>query len=287
MELCGYCASAPTIDNSHVVPDFMGRYIKQNGPFGNLLNLWNTKPRLDIHKGPYLCQKCDNEVFSAWETAFSNGAWRRPFDKLAWTTEPAVRFLVSLVFRYALHFIETSPIPGNRSYSEYVRNMSMAALRDPSRIGRSCHLYPFVHRPITSNCSLIPGINHFLSLAVHGQSLPKEGDLPNSFLVVVPKVCFLFCDGELSTCKDNTMLNPSGLTVGGKFDPATANTDMPQFLHTVLNRAVGQGQAHQKSLGRWKNMAYGVDKLANPRKACYTAAAQDRELLLWQRANCR
>lgn len=285
--LCRYCNSAPPIRESHVVPRFMGEHIKRNSPFGHLLNTWCRKPVFDLHKGPYLCATCDNELFSSWENFFSKSIWCDPLAPNAkWSDERSIKFALSLAYRYAIHFIETSPIATHKPYSEFMRDLTRTALKDNSHVDRNIFIYPYIHRAISAECSLIHGVNHLLSLAVHAENLPQEGDLPNSMLVVVPKVIFLFCDRNLSACSDNKITNPSSLSVGAAFNATTANANMPVFISSVLNRIIGQGQAQQKQLGRWKRMAYGTDKLLNPKKICYVAQKQDQDLLDWQKSNC-
>jgi hypothetical protein len=83
------------------------------------------------------------------------------------------------------------------------------------------------------------------------------------------------------------MKAPVFLKVGTSFSPSTQNQDMPWFLSSTLNGYVGQGQGHQKGLGRWKRLAYGTDKLINPKKMCYVANRQDQALHDWQKVNCR
>ncbi len=287
MNTCNFCGNAPTIENSHVVPNFVGKYIKKNSPFGYLLNSWSSKQAFDIHKGPYLCAACDNILFSTWERNFSSTVWLDPINfRDEWGNKENILFVLSLAYRYALHFIETSPIVSNRPYSEHIRDMTKSALIDPSIVGSSVFIYPYVHRPILEECKLLPGVNHFLTLAIHGQSLPQEGDLPNSFLIVIPKVLFLICDRDLSACNDNEISYPQQINIGCAFDAQAANLDMPVFLSSVLNRCINNSQSHQKDIGKWKRLAFGADKMMNPTKACYIAQNGDRELLRWQRKNC-
>jgi hypothetical protein len=287
MSLCSYCANAPTIKKSHVVPAFFGSYIKDNSPHRFMLNTWERKPEQDLHTGPYLCALCDNKLFSSWENFFIQQVWPNLLSaKAKWTHERSLKFLVSVGYRYALHFLATSPIPAHRAYSRFVRDLTAAALRDISQIGTSLYLYPYVHRPIIKDCAFQPGVNHLLSLGVHGEALPREAGLPNAMVVMFPKILLLICDGDLRTFPGNELRSPQALLLGRPFDALHANTDMPLFLKVVLNRWIGQGQAHQKSLGRWK-LTYGVDKLRNPLKAVYIATEQDRDLLMWQRVNCR
>lgn len=264
----------------------MSKHLKKNSPFGYMLNLWSKKPEHDLHKGPYLCAKCDNEMISGWEGFFASHIWRNPLNaNNYWGTEESLNFILSLAYRYAIHFIETSPIKANRGYSKCVIKRTEGAIRDNSRIGRSLFIYPYIHQEITQDLTLLPGVNHLLSLAVHGQSLPKEGNLPNAFLVIVPKMVFLFCDQDLSMVNEESLKKPVHLEPGKSFDASSSNTDMPIFLSTIINKLVNHGQSHQKEIGRWKRLAYGADKILHPDKICYVAQNQDQSLLNWQRGN--
>jgi len=288
MALCAYCNSAPPILHSHVIPRFVGKYIKNNSPFEHMLNLWMNRSVFDLHKGPYLCAKCDNEVFSGWENHFSRTLWTDPLKKGGQLSdEVSVRFITSLAYRYTLHFLTTSPIAANSKYSEYMRDLTRNVLDDPSKAGQVLRIYPYVYRPIHQGCGLMPGVNHLLSLAVHAESLPREGHLPNAMLVIIPKMLTLFCDGDLAASHHGMAEAPVDLQVGRRFEARIANAEFPVFLKSVLNRLVAQGQSHQKQLGRWKKLAYSFDKQLNSHKMCYVANEHDRTLLKWQRDNCR
>jgi hypothetical protein len=269
MALCNYCGAAPTIANSHVVSRFLGAYIKKNSPFGHMMNLWERQPQYDLHKGPYLCAKCDNDVFGSWETYYSQNVWPDPINaKSQWGDVRTINFILSLAYRYTLHFLVTSPMTASAPYSIYFRDLTARALKASGEIDKSVFVYPYVHQPITRDCTLLPGVNHLLNLGVHGESCPREGDLPNAVLVMTPKVLALVCDGELGASVDCTMKNPRYLAVGLPFDPLSKNRDMPNFLSSKLNGYIGQGQGHQKQLGRWKRLAYGADRVLNPNKMC-------------------
>ena len=286
--LCNFCKTFPPIANSHVVPRFIGAHIKANSPFGHMLNLWARKPQYDLYKGPYLCATCDNTVFSRWEDHYSRHVWPKPLATTsAWGDVETINFFLAGAYRYAIHFLATSPILSNAPKSTYVRDLCEKALRHSGEIGKSVFIYAYVHQPIGQTCDLLPGVNHLLELAVHAEHLPAEGDLPKGILLLTPKVLTLICDGDLAASMNCTMKAPCALSLGAPFRPATQNTDMPWFLSTILNGYVGHGQGHQKGLGRWKRLAYGTDRMLNPWKMCYRANLQDQALHDWQKRNCQ
>jgi hypothetical protein len=285
---CHFCGKAPTIKHSHVVPNFAGKYLKANSPFGYMLNGWKREKQFDIYKGPYLCAKFDNEVFSSWERHFAKSLWQKPFgEPSVWGDERTILFVLSLAYRYCLHFIATSPIEANKPYSEKMRDLFKGAMLDPAQVGQSVFVYPYVHQPIADQCGLLPGVNHLLQLAVHGMSLPSEDGLPDSLLVLLPGFVFLLCSGELrprgGACE---IVNPVSLKLNASLDASRSNIEMPLFLRQLFNRMVGESQGHQKQLGLWHRLAYGADKMLNPGRRCYLAQSQDHKLLFWQRENC-
>jgi hypothetical protein len=284
---CRFCGATPTIRESHVIPKFVARYLLANSTTGTLLNLWDRRQHRDIWKGSYFCAKCDNQTFSGWEGHFSRVIWRNPdIATTEWCEPASLAFMLSLAFRVAVHAIETSPIPGSLPYNEYFRDLTKAALLNPSLVGQQIFIYPYVYRPLNTGCQHLPGVNHFLTCAVHGQGLPREEDLPNAYLVVLPRILLLFCDSDLNASHSNGIANPVTLRPGGSFDPATNNTDMPTFLATPIRRLVGQGQAQQRSSGFWASLPYKADRLMHPKKACYVAAQEDQRLKSWQQAHC-
>jgi hypothetical protein len=226
-------------------------------------------------------------VISGWENFFASKIWRDPLNaNNHWGDEGSLNFILSLVYRYGIHSIETSSTTVNQDYLKCVVKIAENAIRDNSKVGSSVFIYPYVHQAITQDCNFLPGVNHLLSLAAHGESLPKEGNLPNAFLIIVPKMVFLFCDQDLSTVCEESLTSPVHLVPGKFFDAPSSNTDMPIFLSSIINRLINHGQSHQKNIGSWKKMAYGTDKIMNPGKICYVAQNQDQSLLNWQRRNC-
>jgi len=287
---CRFCNKYPTIKNSHVVPRYIVKYVKKNSPFGFLYNSWSQKEQWDGYKGPYLCQKCDNELFSSWEVFFKHNVLELISSSCAkWQNEKSIKFLLSLVYRYAIHFQETSLTKNNKAYHQCVEKVTKDALLDISKVGSTVYIYPYVYTPILNGCDFMPGINHLLNLAFHGEILPNEneneGDLPNGFLILLPKLLVLFTDCDISKSKDSNLENVNDLRTHGQYDSLNSNTNMPIFLMSILNRKINEGQSNQKQIGKWKKLAYGADKLLNPKKVCYEMQEKDSELQLWQRNN--
>src|SRR4051812_34082532 len=88
--------------NSHVVSDFVIEYLRDSSvrrAFFNTRQNQLYKNRGEFKDwmitGPYLCQKCDNDVFGAWENDFSRVVFRRPLAAThEWGQNYSIRFIV-------------------------------------------------------------------------------------------------------------------------------------------------------------------------------------------------
>ena len=286
---CAYCAVNSPIDNSHVVPAFVVRHIKANSPEGFLLNSWAYRKAQDGLKGPYLCAQCDNVVFSGWENYFKKAVFDPVLagNRARWADEDAIRFVLSVAFRYMVHFLETSPHAANQQRNEAFRDLTKQALSDLTILDHKLFVYPYECRPITSDCGFLPGINHVLQLGFQCRSLAAEGSLPQALVMFLPGMIILLTDGDLNAANDPDLPNPTSLAVGQATDLSNANPTMPHFLRSIINEAVGQTTGHQKSMELWGEIDYGADKLANPERQLYKAQALDSQLQAWQKEHCR
>src|SRR5580700_6812084 len=109
---CAYCGGPATILRSHVVPQFVIRYCRANSVGGALLYTWEREFRHEQITGPYLCNHCDNVVFSQWENDFSRQVFTSPITATHdWGSLSTLRFAASLAFRCALHHLHVATAP--------------------------------------------------------------------------------------------------------------------------------------------------------------------------------
>jgi hypothetical protein len=100
--ICALCHEAAELRNSHLVPAFIGRYLKETSATGYLRNGVNPNVRQqDTNKASLLCDKCE-AIFSVFEDEFSRKAFPviqgdnfKEFDYDAWL----LKFLVSVNWR--------------------------------------------------------------------------------------------------------------------------------------------------------------------------------------------
>jgi hypothetical protein len=288
MDACAYCKTHPSIENSHIVPAYIVRHLKANSP-GFILDSWVHEKKQDGLKGPYLCMECDNVLFSGWENHFKSTV----FDAIQggqpaqWDEQNSIRFILSVAFRFTVHFLESSPHEANKRINLDFRDLFKQALIDLSVLDSRLYIYPYQCRPILTGCGFVPGLNHFLQLGLQCQPLPAEGSLPQALAMFLPGMIILFTDGDVGTARDPDFLNPTSLALGKNVDYGNVNLTMPQFLKPILNQAVGHTTGHQKSMGMWNSIQYKADKLANPNRQLYKSQAWNSQLKTWQLANCQ
>lgn len=99
---CSLCGQDKILQNSHIIPKFVGRWIKETSATGFLTQATNASKRIqDLNKKRLLCSECE-ERFSKFETYFANTIFY-PFHK----TQPKSfdyektleKFVVSLSWR--------------------------------------------------------------------------------------------------------------------------------------------------------------------------------------------
>src|SRR5689334_14659561 len=101
---CALCKTGEAREQSHIVPAFVFRWLKQSSPTGYLRGTDEPNKRLqDGEKGPLLCDVCEDR-FSKLETEFANKVFREvhhqmrgdlAFDYSDWLH----RFCVSISWR--------------------------------------------------------------------------------------------------------------------------------------------------------------------------------------------
>ena len=287
--LCDYCGLAVSINNSHVVSDFMIRDIKHNAPCGKLFYSLRHRGQMkerDI-TGPYFCQQCDGVMMNQWETAFSETVYRNPLHAgNQWLDLNCIRFLVCICYRYAYHCFGRDQNPAHDAIKHLFHDLAKAALQDVAQIGQSLFIYPFAWRPIAQTCEFANGINHHLTLGFHDNFLlPGEG-LPNRYLVRLPKVLLLFSESDLSHSgvaewQDLVQLQPAG-----PFNPLTANVNLPWIVKGKLNETIAREKLHQAAANNWWTYLDVIDRQLQPTRRCYQMAALDQILKDWKAANC-
>lgn len=285
---CQYCGGHDTIDHSHVVSDFVIRYLRDNSVRRAFLYSWHVKefaPFMIV--GPYLCANCDNVVFSNWENAFSLNVFRNPLGATyEWGAATTIRFLVSICFRYAVHSLVVDNNPAHPPLCVLFRDRARDVLNNPALLGQTLFLYPYVYQPITERCDLRPGINHFLTLGFNDRFRVAVDGLPNCYFIQLPGISLLFSESDLTATGVPGYDTLTCLRLNRVFNPAVANTHLLTLYSELLNEGVQLTMNHQTATNRWRRFIAPLDRLLHPNRMVYRVKDRDLKLLQWQNANC-
>jgi hypothetical protein len=284
MPPCHWCGLRPAFKRSHVVSDFIIRWLKGQSIQQAVYYSWaETFKSRDI-VGPYFCRDCDNHVIGAWETEFSQDVFPDPMAAThEWGLDTSVKFIVSLCYRYAMHNLRVSPHGHNAAFNEEFRDIARATLLDTNLLGSQLFVYPYVYRPITTTCSLRPGVNHFLSLAIGSRPHHAEGTLPGAMEVQIPRILFLFARGDLTQTGDNAFAGYVHLTPGAVFHPDVSNINMPEVFAHYINRGIIETKRHLSGWGLWGR----INRWLLPQSAIHAVTSADQQLIDRQRQNCQ
>lgn len=285
---CQYCNAPDTIEHSHVVSDFIIRYCRRNSVRQALFYTWGRQEYARrMITGPYLCDNCDNVVFSNWERRFEREVFRNPLAATReWGEESSIRFIFSIAFRYAVHCLRVENNPAHEPIARLFRDLCRAVLNDPTQAGQTAFVYPYIYRPILERCDLRHGINHFLSLAYGDRFLLPTQRLPNRYLIQLPGMLFLFSESHLPATGVLGYVDLVDLRLNTVLDPRTCNLQIPELHAELLNDDVHQTMNHQTACNRWCAFIDAADRFLFPHKQVYVAQQLDRELKVWQAANC-
>jgi hypothetical protein len=291
---CEFCGAPNTIQNSHVVSDFVIQFLLQNSV---ARSFFNTRQNQQFNKrgqfaqwmitGPYLCQLCDNNVFGGWENAFSGDVFHNPLAAThVWGRDTSLRFLVSICYRYAIHSLVVDPDPAHVPIAVLFRDLCKTALNDLSQLGSTLFVYPCVYQPITARCDVQPGINHLLTMTLSDRLRQAEGGLPNRYVIQLPRIMLLFSESDLTTTGNAGYAQLHDLRPGTTFAPATSNLQLLNLYADLLNEGIDETKGHQSATNRWFDFVRLWDQTRYPNKLIYHSARADWQLAQWQRNQC-
>jgi len=99
---CALCGNIKELNQSHIIPKFVGRKLKNTGGTGYLRGIIDPgKRKQDLPKLPLLCNECE-ELFSRYETYFANTIFHPFYDhgvEIFKYDERLLKFLVSVNWR--------------------------------------------------------------------------------------------------------------------------------------------------------------------------------------------
>jgi hypothetical protein len=211
---CILCGINPPIDNSHVVPKFVIRRLKDGNPLQTLLHSDALNQSFqDGWKGAYLCLSCEQR-FSKLEAWFCNKVYdpflSSGYLKLTYGDEFGL-FVASLAFRY-LHLIaDKNPTKQLDSNLKSMQENLRTSLLSSSVASITSFSYLEFLFPITTIERFPPGINTYFFEAIDGSAFDYIIVPPSDkfwiLYLKIPGMFFVLSERELETY----MRNPTPL----------------------------------------------------------------------------
>ena len=145
--MCNLCGSNSPLKQSHIIPKFVGKWIKDTSPTPYLrFGADMEKRQQDLIKMELLCGDCENRL-SRWETKFASEIFHpAAADKTMFRYGPwFVKFAASLAWR-ALQLKKTYPIPEDPTisavYADMEERLSKFLLGNAKHVGSyTQHVY--------------------------------------------------------------------------------------------------------------------------------------------------
>jgi hypothetical protein len=164
---CALCLRAQSLRQSHIVPKFIGAYLKDTSATGYLRDAVNPNVRQqDLKKEPLLCADCE-QVFSVWEREFSQLAFPNlqsdSFTELLYD-EWLLKFAVSLSWRTLVtdrEKLATDLSQFAEAIGEALENWRRFLLGERKQPGSEHHLFVFAGVPEQVPDGLHPKFLHY------------------------------------------------------------------------------------------------------------------------------
>ena len=193
--MCKLCGSSAPLRTSHIIPRFVGRWMKESSLTPYLRFAGDVdKRRQDLFVMELLCDDCGNH-FSAWERKFANQIFHPSADgeTVFWYGPWFVKFAASLAWRAIqfLRFLGAGDSPGLSSVVDKMeRHLSRFLLGQERHVGSyTQHIYPVgeLAAPIRSGS---PMLNRYLARTIELDFL-RNDDL-SKMMVYVKLPMFMF-----------------------------------------------------------------------------------------------
>ena len=218
--MCKLCGSGAPLKKSHIIPKFVGRWMKETSPTPYLRYGGNVDKRLqDLFAMELLCDDCENRL-SAWETKFANGIFH-PID----AGETVLRYgpwLLKFAASLAWRAIQFSRFEGieeslalNSIVDEMETHLSRFLLGQERNVGSyTQHIYPVSELAAPTRPGS-PMLSRYLARAVEIDFL-RTDDLSEMMVYIKLPMFMFFPVGEsqyrkwleTSRIKKSSLLQP-------------------------------------------------------------------------------
>ncbi len=253
--MCSLCGSNSPLKQSHIIPKFVGKWIKETSPtpylrFGGDME----KRQQDLVKMELLCGDCENRL-SLWETKFAGEIFHpAAADKTMFRYGPwFVKFAASLAWR-ALQLKKTYPIPEDPTvtavYADMEVRLSQLLLGNAKNVSSfTQHVYQVgeLASPINPGS---PNLNRYLARTPEIDFI-RSDDLTEIMVYVKLPMFMFFSVGE---SKHRKWLETSRIKRSGLLRPKKHVLD-EGILHYLLGRSDRIGELFDSMSTKSKELA--------------------------------
>jgi hypothetical protein len=174
LKFCGFCSKEARLQNSHVLPAFLFRWLRERGLTGHIRFSENPNRRVqDGIKKPWFCLECEM-LFSGYETAFASKffyPWVGGTHRIAYD-DWLLRFCISISWRVLNHCKSDNPLAAysatqdqlSREASDTWHKFLNGKVEHPGRF--ECHLIAWDDIGDTTIPNLPSNINRYLQGAI-------------------------------------------------------------------------------------------------------------------------
>ena len=253
--MCNLCGSNSPLRQSHIIPKFIGRWIKESSPTPYLRFGGDMKKRQqDLIKMELLCGDCENRL-SLWETKFANeifhpaAADNTMFRYGSWF----VKFAASLAWR-AIQLKKTYPIQEDPAVSAVCDDMelqlSQFLLGKAKHVGSyTQHVYQMGELASPTKPGS-PHLNRYLARTPEIDFI-RSDDLTEIMVYVKLPLFMFFSVGE---SKHRKWLETSRIRKSGLLRPKSHVLD-EGMLHYLIGRSDRIGELFDSMSPKSKELA--------------------------------
>ncbi len=240
--MCRLCGSGASLKKSHIIPKFVGRWMKESSPTPYFRFGGDPDRRLqDLFTIELLCNDCENR-FSAWETKFADKIFHpKDIGQTVFSYGPwLLRFAASLAWR-AIHFLRSQGIEESRDLTSMVDGMEthlkrflLGQVRNVESFTQ--HIYPMgeLANSVTPGS---PMLNRYLVHSVQIDIL-RSDDLSEMMLYIKIPMFMFFSVGK---SKHRKLLETSRIKKSSLLQPKTYEITN-HMLDYILEAADRMGQ---------------------------------------------
>ena len=233
---CILCGLNPPIKNSHVVPKFVLKRLKERNPLRILK--YSDRPQKTYQDGwkkGYLCSQCEQKL-SSWETYFCSNIYD-PFidcEKEEFILNDTIAlFSASLHFRYIKYVFDVNTAKDLSEVLPLFYKLKAICLNDSYK-DQGLYQYINLLHPVTELGLYPPGINTYFFESIDGAVFdwifPKIGKKWMNF-VKIPHVLFILSEIDLGDALNQSeSFSKNIIPNTGKLSSKANNEDLLLFV---------------------------------------------------------